>query len=103
MSPNEFRWIATCKHAKEAWDTLEVIHEGTLAVKLSKIQMLTFIFESIRMQDDQTFSAFYYELSDIVNSSFNLGERIPKSKIVRMILRYLLERFKSKVTTMEAS
>ena len=72
-------------------------------MKLSKIQMLTSIFETIRMQDDHTFSTFYYELSDIVNSSFNLGERIPKSKIVRMILRYLLERFKSKVTTMEAS
>ena len=72
-------------------------------MKLSKIQMLTSIFETIRMQDDHTFSTFYYELSDIVNSSFNLGERIPKSKIVRMILRYLLERFKPKVTTMEVS
>ncbi|KAL6338115.1 hypothetical protein AAG906_010684 [Vitis piasezkii] len=95
--------LSTCKHAKEAWDTLEVIYEGTLAVKLSKIQMLTSIFESIRMQDDQTFSAFYYELSDIVNSSFNLGERILESKIVRMILRYILERFKPKVTTIEKS
>ena len=43
------------------------------------------------------------ELIEIVNSSFNLGEPIPNSKVVRKILRSLLERFRAKVTAIEES
>ena len=65
--------------------------------------MLTSKFETIRMNEDQNFSPFYSELSDIVNSSFNLGEPILDSKVVRKILRSLLERFRPKVTAIEES
>ena len=58
---------------------------------------------SIRMQDDQTFFAFCSKLGVIVNSSFNLRETIPKTKLVKKILRSLLERFRLKVTTIEES
>ena len=36
-----------------------------------------------------------------VNSAFNLGETISKPKIVRKVLRSLLERFHAKITTIE--
>ena len=49
------------------------------------------------MQENHNFFVFYYELSDIVNFIFNPRKKIPESKIVRKILRSLLERFK--VTT----
>ncbi|XP_022862077.1 uncharacterized protein LOC111382364 [Olea europaea var. sylvestris] len=49
--------------------------------------MLASRFEEVRMKDDETFDEFYAKLNDIVNSSFNLGERIPESKIVRKVLR----------------
>ena len=101
--PEEFKRIANCKIAKEAWDILEVTHEGPSAVKISKLQMLTSKFETIRMNEDQYFSTFYSELSNIVNSSFNLGEPIPDSKVVRKILRSLPERFRPKVTAIEES
>ena len=65
--------------------------------------MLATKFEHIRMHENQTFSSFYSELSDIVNSSFNLREPIPNSKVVRKILRSLQERFRLKVTTTEES
>ena len=65
--------------------------------------MLTSKFENIRMNENQSFSTFYSELSDIVNSSFNLGEPIPDSKVVRKILRSLPERFRPKVTAIEES
>ena len=65
--------------------------------------MLATKFENIRLHENQTFSSFYSKLSDIVNSSFNLGEPIPNSKVVRKILRSLQERFKLKVTTTEES
>lgn len=65
--------------------------------------MLTSRFEEIRMKDDESFDEFYAKLNDIVNSSFNLGEKIPQSKIVRKVLRSLRERFRPKVTAIEES
>lgn len=63
--------------------------------------MLTFKFEKIRMKDDETFDEFYARINDITNSTFNLGEKIPGSKIVRKILRSLLEKFRPKVTAID--
>ena len=55
------------------------------------------------MENDENFDQFYFKLSDIVNSSFNLGEQISPSKIVQKILRSLPERFQAKVTAIEES
>ena len=103
ISIDEFSRIATCTSAKEVWDIIEVTYEGTNAVKLAKLQMLTSTFETIRMKDHENFGEFHAKLMDIVNSSFNLGESIPNSKVVRKILRYLPKRFRVKVTVIEKS
>ena len=55
------------------------------------------------MEEDESFDEFYAKLKDIVNSAFNLGETIPKLKIVRKVLRSLLERFHAKITAIEES
>ncbi|KAG2695044.1 hypothetical protein I3760_08G172500 [Carya illinoinensis] len=103
VSQEEFKRISMCENCKEAWDILEVTHEGTKAVKNSKLQMLTTNFEELRIKDDETFDGFYCKLNDIVNSHFNLGDRIPEDRIVRKVLRSLPERFRPKVTAIEES
>ena len=55
------------------------------------------------MEEDESFNEFYAKLKDIVNSVFNLGETIPKPKIVRKVLRSLPERFHAKITAIEES
>ena len=70
-------------------------------IKVSKLQMFTTKFKNIMTRENKNFSFFYSKLSDIVNSSFNLGEPIPNSKVVRKILRSLLERFRPKVTVIK--
>ena len=55
------------------------------------------------MEEDKPFDDFYAKLKDIVNSAFNLGEAIPKPKIVRKVLRSLPERFHAKITTIKES
>ncbi|RVW33960.1 hypothetical protein CK203_100753 [Vitis vinifera] len=65
--------------------------------------MLTSRFETIRMEDHENFGEFHAKLMDIVNSSFNLGGLILKSKVVRKILRSLPERFRAKVTIIKES
>ena len=54
------------------------------------------------MEEDESFDEFYAMLKDIVNLAFNLGETIPEPKIIRKVLRSLLERFHAKITTIEA-
>ena len=101
VTNEEFKKISSTKVAKEAWTILETTYEGTKAVKTAKLKRLASSFEEIRMEEDETFDDFYAKLKDIVNSAFNLGESIAKSKIVRKILRSLAERFHAKITTIK--
>ena len=79
------------------------MHEGTKVFKINKLQQLTSKFESIRMSDDEYFDEFYAKLNDIVNSAYNLGEIYDQPKIVRKILRSLIENFRPKVTAITES
>ena len=99
----EFKKISSIETVKEAWTILQTTYEKTKAVKDSKLQRLTTSFKEIKMEEDESFDEFYAKLKDIVNSAFNLGETIPKPKIVRKVLRSLLERFHAKITAIEES
>ena len=104
VAPNEeFKKISSTETAKEAWTILQTTYEGTKAVKDSKLQKLTTSFEEIKMKEDESFDEFYAKLKDIVNSTFNPGETIPKPKIVRKVLRSLPETFHAKITTIDES
>ncbi|XP_022870546.1 uncharacterized protein LOC111389800 [Olea europaea var. sylvestris] len=78
------------------------IHALFMALSPEEFRRVS-MFEEVRMKDDETFDEFYAKLNDIVNSSFNLGERILETKIVRKVLRSLPERFRPKVTAIEES
>ena len=103
VSIEEFKWISNVEIAHTAWNILQIVHEGTKAVKFNKLQQLTSRFESIRMVNEETFNEFYAKLNDIVNSSFKLGEVYEQPKIVRKILRSLIEDFRPKVTVLTES
>ena len=55
------------------------------------------------MEEDESFDEFYAKHKDIVNSAFNLKETILEPKIVRKVLRSLLERFHAKITAIKES
>ena len=55
------------------------------------------------MEKDELFDECYAKLKDIVNLTFNLGETIPEPKIVRKVLKSLLETFHAKITAIEES
>ena len=103
VTNEEFKKISSTETAKEAWTILQTTYEGTKAVKDSKLQRLTTNFEEIKVEEDESFDEFYAKLKDIVNSAYNLGETIPEPKIVRKVLRSLLERFHAKITAIEES
>ena len=97
VSMEEFKRISNVEVVYTGWNILQTVHEGTKTVKINKLQQLTSKFESIRMSDDESFDEFYAKLNDIVNSTYNLGEIYDQPKIVRKILRSLIENFRPKV------
>ena len=103
VTNKEFKKIFSTETAQEAWTILQTTYEGNKAIKNSKFQRLTTSFEEIKMEEDESFDEFYAKLKDIVNSAFNLREIIPKPKVVRKVLRYLLGRFHAKIIAIEES
>ncbi|XP_058217429.1 uncharacterized protein LOC131328504 [Rhododendron vialii] len=101
VSLPEFQRIFTCEIAKGAWDILAITHERNSPVRQQKLQSIITKFEMIRMKDNETFGEFYARLSEVVNSSFNLGEPISSEKIIKKIMRSLPERFITKVEVLE--
>ena len=89
VTNTEFKKISSTETAKEAWTILQTTYEGTKAIKDSKFQRFIKSFKEIKMEEDESFDEFYAKLKDIVNSAFNLGETIPKPKVVRKVLRLL--------------
>ena len=72
-------------------------------MKDTELQMLTTRFKELKMSEDESFDSFYGKLNKVVIGKFNLSEKTEDSKIVRKILRSLLESFRAKVTTIEES
>ena len=99
----KFKRISNVEVAHIAWNILQIVHEGTKVVKINKLQQLTTRFENIRMFDDECFDEFYAKLNDIVNSAYDLGEIYDQPKIVRKILRSLIEDFRPKMTIITES
>ena len=80
---------------------LQIVHEGTDTVKQSKLQKLYIAFETIKMEDDETFDEFNSKLNAIVNDTFTLGEPIPNNRIVKKISRSLQKGLMQKVVAIE--
>jgi RNA-binding protein YhbY len=55
------------------------------------------------MMEDETFKEFYSKMSDLRNSMVSLGKTASNVKLIRKIRRFLHERFRIKVTTIEES
>lgn len=106
VSPSEFRRTSKCVSTKEAQDILQTTYEGTVIVKQSKLQRLTTAFETLRMDNNETFDEFYAKLNDIVfipKKKMTLSTQAStwvriflKNRAVHKSLRSLPDRLESK-------
>jgi lipoate-protein ligase A len=65
--------------------------------------MLILKFKEIKMLEDKTFNEFYTRISDLRNSMVSLWKNISDVKLIKNILKSLVEHFRIKVTTIEES
>ncbi|MCI20453.1 gag-protease polyprotein, partial [Trifolium medium] len=91
-----FKLIKKCTTAKDAWEILKTVHEGTSKVKISRLQLLTTKFENLRMKDDESIHEFHMTILDYDNQFDSLGEKISEETLVRNILRSLPKKFDMK-------
>ena len=68
LDRNEFNRVSVCKTAYVIWRTLQVTHEGTNKVKLTKIAMLVNQFELFKMNENESISDMYCRFQEIVHS-----------------------------------
>ena len=69
----EFNKISRLENAKEIWDTLVDMHEGTESVKESKLGVLQSQMDKFKMKDGEGVTKIYSRLALITNEMASLG------------------------------
>lgn len=96
-----FEKISSAETAKEAWDILQKSYKGDDRVKRVRLQTLRGDFESLRMNDSESISAYFDRVQTIVNQLRVNGEELQDVRVVEKILRSLTERFDYVVAAIE--
>ncbi|MQL68600.1 hypothetical protein Taro_000879 [Colocasia esculenta] len=103
VHPKEYSRVSTCTSAKEMWDKLELIYEGTSEVRESKVSMLVSEYEMFKMNHDETISDMFARFMIIINGLKGLKKEYSESDLVRKILRSLPSSWNTKATVSEDS
>ncbi|MQM22472.1 hypothetical protein Taro_055524 [Colocasia esculenta] len=103
VHPKEYSRVSTCSSAKEMWDKLELIYEGTSEVRETKASMLVSEYEMFKMKNDETILDMFARFMLIINCLKGLKKEYSNSDIVRKILWSLPSSWNIKATVIEDS
>ena len=90
-----------CNSTKEVWDKLISLYDGDSKVKKAKLQTHRRNFESSKMDDEEDIASYFLQVVEAVNSLKGMEENIEESAIVQKILRFLSDKFDSKLSAIE--
>ncbi|MQL88818.1 hypothetical protein Taro_021385 [Colocasia esculenta] len=99
----EFSRVSSCTSAKEIWNCLMVIYEGTSEVKETKDNMLVSEYEAFKMKHDETISEMHGRLTLLTNGLKNQEKTYTEQELFRKILRSLTPVCHTKATVVEES
>ncbi|MQL84933.1 hypothetical protein Taro_017435 [Colocasia esculenta] len=103
IHPDEYSCVSMCNSAKEMWDKLKLIYEGTSEVKKTKVNILVHEYEMFNMSPVETISNMFAWLSNITNGLKALGKNYTYTEIIHKVLRSLPLAWHTKVTVIEDS
>jgi hypothetical protein len=75
------------KSAKDAWETIEILHQGHARVKEAHLQSLTKSYEDLKMEESETVDQFAARFVTLINGIRGYGEKLDEVKNVRRFLR----------------
>nr|CAD41679.1 OSJNBa0019K04.26 [Oryza sativa Japonica Group] len=88
LSPKEFNKFDGLEEAKEIWDTLQLAHEGSPAVREDKIELLEGRLGRFVMDDKETPQEMYDRMMILVNKIKGFGsEDMTNHFVVKRLLR----------------
>jgi hypothetical protein len=82
LCPEEFNRISRLENAKEIWDTLVDMHEGTESIKESKVDVLQSQLDKFKMKDGEGVAEMYSRLALITNEIAGLGSEEMTEKFI---------------------
>nr|GEU75345.1 zinc finger, CCHC-type [Tanacetum cinerariifolium] len=71
--------VASCKTAKELWESLRKRHVGEEKVQQARLQSLMIGFDTLQMKDDDTVDAFTAKLNGYATKAKELGKTLDES------------------------
>jgi hypothetical protein len=74
------------KSAKDAWKTIEILHQGHARVKEAHLQSLTKNYEDLNMEESETVDQFDARFVTLINGIRGYGEKLDEVKNVRRFL-----------------
>ena len=98
-----FTRIMACETGKEAWDRLRDEFQGSEKTKRMQVLNLRREFELLRMKESKSVKDYSDRLMKTVNQIRLFVEDLPKRRVVEKVLVSLLERFESKISSLEDS
>jgi len=89
------------KSAYEIWSHLAVMHEGTLQVKRTKIDLLHSQYENFAMNENESIDDMITKFTKITNALTSLANGIDNDQKVRKVIRNLPPSWEVKATTLK--
>ncbi|XP_062099833.1 uncharacterized protein LOC133805684 [Humulus lupulus] len=96
-----FKNIEQASTAYDMWKMLEVTHQGTNAMKETKIQIYSTQYENFKMKADETIANMYTRFTTITNGLNSLGKVLSQKEMVTKILRSLTKAYQGKVIAIQ--
>lgn len=101
LDSNESIRVKSCKSAKEIWDKLREIHEGSENVREQKKSILVTKYESFKMEPYEDVDKMYCRFNDLIKDLEVLDKKYSLGEKNRNILNALSKDWESKVTAIE--
>ncbi|KAH1046497.1 hypothetical protein J1N35_037281 [Gossypium stocksii] len=77
LDSDKYSRVSSCLNANEIWDKLEVTHEGISQMKKSKLGILTFNYETFKMNPKEDIQEMSDRFTIIINGLKSYGKTYP--------------------------
>ena len=95
--------VINCTTSKEAWDTIQILYEGTEQVRENKMQLLTQQYEHFHFKQSETLSDTFSRFQKLLNA-LKLYERVYSTKDTNLkLLRFLPNEWKPMTVSLRHS
>ncbi|KAJ9538848.1 hypothetical protein OSB04_031581 [Centaurea solstitialis] len=93
--------VATCKGAKEIWDTLKIRNIGVEQVQKARLQTLRSEFEALEMNEGDSLDSFIVKMTNVISKITSLGTTFDQPTLVRKLLNSMPDKYLQIVAAIE--